>query len=78
MILVITKLILKIFICLASFISVYHVDHPSKHHQQIMLTKQISKSPLVLIRLFGIFTGIYQRPNRLPMLETFATVTGQP
>jgi hypothetical protein len=41
----------------------YHVDHPNKHHQQIRLTKQISKSPLVLIRLFWIFTGIYQRPN---------------
>ena len=41
----------------------YHVDHPNKHHQQIRLTKQISKSPLVLIRLFWIFTGIYQRHN---------------
>ena len=41
----------------------YHVDHPNKHHQQIRLTKQISKSPLVLIRLFWIFTRIYQRPN---------------
>ena len=41
----------------------YHVDHPNKHHQQIRLTKQVSKSPLVLIRLFWIFTRIYQRPN---------------
>ena len=39
------------------------MDHPNKHHQQIRLTKQISKSPLVLIRLFWIFTGIYQRHN---------------
>ena len=40
--LVITKLILNIFICLASF----HMDHPNKHHQQIRLTKQIFKSSL--------------------------------
>ena len=78
--LVITKLILQIFICLAVWLALflYHLDHPEKHHQQIRLTKQISKSPLVLIRWFWIFTGIYQRPNRLPMLETSATVTGQP
>ena len=63
-------------VCLALFL--YHVDHPNKHHQQIRLTKQVSKSSLVLIWLFWIFTGIYQRPNRLPMLETSATVTGQP
>ena len=45
------------FVWLALFL--YHVDHPNKHHQQIRLTEQISKSPLVLIRLFWIFTGIY-------------------
>ena len=56
----------------------YHVGHPNKHHQQIRLTTQISKSPLVLIRLFCIFTGTYQGPKKLPMLETSATVTGQP
>ena len=50
----------------------YHVDHPNKHHQKIRLTEQISKSPLVLI------AGIYWWPNRLPMLETSAKVTGQP
>ena len=48
--LVIAKLILKIlFVWLALFL--YHVGHPNQHHQQIRLTTQISKSPLVLIRL---------------------------
>ena len=49
------------FVWLALFL--YHVDHPNQHHQQIRITKQISKPPLVLIRLVWIFTGIYQRPN---------------